>query len=277
MKYLILGSAGQIGFPLVSFLKQKNHQVLEFDVEDDSLEDLRIDKNHILEKYIRDSDFVFFLAFDVGGSRYLSKYQHTFEFLHNNVKLMSNTFEFLEKYKKPFIFASSQMSNMSYSPYGVAKAIGERYTDSLNGITVKFWNVYGPEKNLEKSHVITDFILKAKNEKEIKMLTDGTEVRQFLHADDCANALLTLSNLYDSLDRSKNYHITNFEWNTVLDIANVISHNFGGVKITPSVTKDTVQKDKRNEPDPYILNFWKPTISLNEGIKKIIDFMENKK
>ena len=52
-------------------------------------------KNILLEKHIRAADFVFFLAFDVGGSRYLSKYQHTFEFLHNNVKLMSNTFELL--------------------------------------------------------------------------------------------------------------------------------------------------------------------------------------
>ncbi len=277
MKYLVLGSAGQIGYPLVNFLKERNYEVLEFDIEDDSLEDLRINKNILLEKYIRDADFVFFLAFDVGGSRYLSKYQHTFEFLHNNIKLMSNTFELLDTYKKPFIFASSQMSNMSYSPYGVAKAIGERYTDSLNGITVKFWNVYGPEKNLEKSHVITDFILKAKNEKEIKMLTDGTEVRQFLHADDCANALLILSNLYDSLERKREYHITNFKWNTVLDVANAISENFGGIKIIPAELKDIVQKDKRNEPDEYILKFWKPKITLNEGIKKIIDFMENQK
>ena len=277
MKYLVLGSAGQIGYPLVNFLKERNYEVLEFDIEDDIFQDLRIDKNYILEKHIRDCDFVFFLAFDVGGSRYLSKYQHTFEFLHNNVKLMSNTFELLQKYKKPFIFASSQMSNMSFSPYGIAKAIGERYTDSLNGITAKFWNVYGPEKNLEKSHVITDFILKAKNNKEITMLTDGTEMRQFLHADDCANALLILSKLYNSLDRNKEYHVANFEWNTVLDVANVISQKFGGIKVMPTESKDLIQKDLRNEPDPYILNFWKPEISLQEGIEKVINFIENPK
>ena len=277
MKYLVLGSAGQIGYPLVNFLKERNYEVLEFDIEDDIFQDLRIDKNYILEKHIRDCDFVFFLAFDVGGSRYLSKYQHTFEFLHNNVKLMSNTFELLQKYKKPFIFASSQMSNMSFSPYGIAKAIGERYTDSLNGITAKFWNVYGPEKNLEKSHVITDFILKAKNNKEITMLTDGTEMRQFLHADDCANALLILSKLYNSLDRNKEYHVANFEWNTVLDVANVISQKFGGIKVMPTESKDLIQKDLRNEPDPYILNFWKPEISLQEGIEKVINFIENQK
>ena len=56
---------------------------------------------------------------------------------------MAQTFGFLEKYKKPFVFASSQMSNMSYSPYGVLKRVGELYTRSLKGLTVKFWNVYG--------------------------------------------------------------------------------------------------------------------------------------
>jgi len=173
MKYLVLGSAGQIGNCLCSYLKNKGHEVFEFDIEDNQFQDLRIDNNKILEDLINKCDFIYFLAFDVGGSRYLTKYQHTFDFLHNNVKLMSNTFELIKKYNKKFIFASSQMSNMSYSPYGVAKAIGERYTDSLNGLTVKFWNVYGLENNLEKSHVITDFILKAKNTGYIDMYQVG--------------------------------------------------------------------------------------------------------
>lgn len=273
IKYLILGSSGQIGHPLCSYIKSLSHQVLQFDLVEDEIEDLRIKNNQLLEKYIKECDFIFFLAFDVGGSRYLAKYQHTYEFLHNNILLMSNTFELIQKYNKPFIFASSQMSNMSYSPYGVAKAVGERYTTALNGITVKFWNVYGPEKDLEKSHVITDFILKAKNTKVIDMLTDGTESRQFLHADDCSEALLTLSKLYESLDRNKEYHITNFEWNTVLEVANEIATNFDNVSVTPAESKDLVQKDKRNEPDPYILNFWKPKISLKQGIEKIIKDM----
>jgi hypothetical protein len=42
------------------------------------------------------------------------------------------------------------MSNMSYSPYGVLKNVGELYTKSLNGLIVKFWNVYGIEKTMKK-------------------------------------------------------------------------------------------------------------------------------
>jgi nucleoside-diphosphate-sugar epimerase len=106
------------------------------------------------------------------------------------------------------------------------------------------------------------------------MLTDGTESRQFLHADDCSECLVVLSSLYNSLDRNQEYHITNFEWNTVLDIANEIASNFDDVEVIPALSKDMVQKDKRNEPDEYILSFWKPKISLKDGIKKIIEVMK---
>ena len=273
MKYLVLGSSGQIGNQLVEFLKNREKQVETFDIVESDLEDLRIHDNELLKEKIKNCNFVFFLAFDVGGSRYLAKYQHTFDFLQNNIKLMSNTFQCLKNYNKPFIFASSQMSNMSYSPYGVAKAVGERFTDSLGGLTVKFWNVYGPEKDLEKSHVITDFILKAKNTGVIDMMTDGQEVRQFLHADDCSRCLLALSEKYEDLDKSREYHVTNFKWNSIIEIAEIIASNFENVKIIPAETKDLVQKDKRNEADEYILNFWKPEIDIEKGIKMIVEDM----
>ena len=270
MKYLVLGSAGQIGAELCKFLKKEGHEVLTFDIEDDSIQDLRI--KGMVDSLVSQSDFVMFLAFDVGGSRYLKKYQHTYAFIDNNAKLMVNTFDALKSYRKPFIFASSQMSNMSYSPYGIAKALGESYTRSLGGITVKFWNVYGPEHDLEKSHVITDFILKAKDYGEITMMTDGTEERQFLHAEDCSNALMILSQKYGEINRDEELHITNFEWNTILDVAEIIKEQIP-CKVTPSKEIDTVQLNKRNEPDPYILNFWKPKISLKVGINKIINEM----
>ena len=145
--------------------------------------------NSYLRNAIMTSDFVFFLAFDVGGSHYLKKYQHTFKFINNNTRLMANVFGHLEFYKVPFVFASSQMSNMSYSPYGVMKRVGELYTKSLNGVIVKFWNVFGIEKDMEKAHVITDFIAKGFETGVIDMMTDGTEQREFLYAEDCCEAL----------------------------------------------------------------------------------------
>ena len=219
---------------------------------------------------MKEADFVHFLAFDVGGSAYMKKYQDTHEFIDNNLALMRNTFSALKETGKPFIFASSQMSNMTHSTYGLCKAVGEAATRSLNGVVVKFWNVYGKEdESSEKTHVITDFITKARVEKKIKMRTDGEEERQFLYADDCSECLLALSKKYDKIDRSKNLHITNFEWTKIKKIAEHVANNFKGTKIIPGKSVDNIQRGIKNEPDPYVLKFWKPKTTINNGIKKV--------
>jgi len=273
LKYLVLGSAGQLGLALCDYLSKQGQAVSTYDIASDAGQDLRVPDNPALEQLVQDSDFVFFLAWDVGGSTYLARYQDTFEFIQNNLKIITNTFEILKKHNKPFIFASSQMANMSYSSYGLTKSIGEKITNVLGGVTVKFWNVYGVEHDPEKTHVITDFINKARNTGVINMLTDGTEARQMLHATDCSECLYLLSTKYSELPRDQEYHITSFEWTTMLDIANMIAGHFPGTVVQPAQAKDMIQKDKRNEANTSILNYWQPKISLVDGIKNIIDEM----
>lgn len=267
-KILVLGSSGQVGDYLCDYLRRNGNKVIEFDLVESVNQDLRITNNELLDEKMQECDFVYFLAFDVGGSRHLKKYQHTFDFTDNNIKLMTNTFSSLKKHKKPFIFASSQMSNMDYSPYGSQKRLGEHYTSLLGGLVVKFWNVYGIENDLEKAHVITDFILKAKDNKLIDMMTDGNEERQFLYAEDCSEALDTVRNNYYNINRERELHITNHKWDSILNVANAVVEHFPA-DIIPSTNKDDVQKGKRNEPDPYILDFWTPKTSLQEGIEII--------
>jgi nucleoside-diphosphate-sugar epimerase len=280
MKITVLGSRGQIGNYLTEYLSSKGHHVYEFDVVNSAEEDMTIIPNSLLEERIADSDFVFFLAFDVGGSRYLKKYQHTFQFIDNNGRLMVNAFGLLKKYNKRFIFASSQMSNMSYSPYGVLKNVGELYTKSLNGLIVKFWNVYGIEKDHEKSHVITDFIRKGFETGVIDMLTDGQEEREFLYAEDCCEALETIMNNYNDFTPEDNLHITSFHSTKIIDIASIICGQFNligmhNVKISPSSEKDSVQLDKRNKPDTYLTKWWIPKTTIENGIGKVFEAMKN--
>jgi nucleoside-diphosphate-sugar epimerase len=274
MKILVLGSSGQIGSHLCDFLRKRNQEVIEFDIVRNSEEDLRINQNKTLDEAMSVCDFVYFLAFDVGGSRYLKKYQHSFEFTHNNIQLMANTFESIKKHSKPFIFASSQMSNMDYSPYGNQKRLGEHYTKLLNGLVVKFWNVYGVEKDLDKSHVITDFILKAKNTGKIDMITDGSEERQFLYAEDCCEALEIVRHNYNNIDRNESLDIAYHKWNSIVDIAKEITKSIPA-EIIPGQHTDVVQMCKKNEPNPYVLKFWKPKITLEEGIKIMCDYYLN--
>ena len=278
MKVTILGSGGQIGAYLTEYLRKKDYEVLEFDIANAVYQDMTHIPNTYLRSAIMNTDFVFFLAFDVGGSHYLKKYQHTFKFIDNNTRIMANAFGYLEQYEVPFVFASSQMSNMSYSPYGVMKRVGELYTKSLSGLIVKFWNVYGIEKDMEKAHVITDFIRKGFETGVIDMMTDGTEAREFLYAEDCCEALETVMGNYDRLTSDDELHITTGSHTTILEIAEIIKRLFSNigrdVVIQPAESKDEVQKDARNESDPYIQKFWRSKTSVKEGITKVFEEMK---
>ena len=274
----ILGSSGQIGAYLSEYLSRKGHIVIEFDVVNGAHQDMTSIPNPYLENAIKQSDFVFFLAFDVGGSRYLKKYQHTFDFVNNNTRLMTNAFGLLEKYDTPFVFASSQMSNMSYSPYGTLKRVGELYTESLGGLVVKFWNVYGIEKDYDKAHVITDFIRKGFEDGDFEMLTDGEEVRQFLYAEDCCEGLEAVMKNYDEFYANDPLHITNFDYTSIREVAIIIENEFRligrPVNIIPGEASDSVQLDKRNEADRFIEKYWTPKTNLETGIAKVFASMK---
>ena len=278
MRITVLGSSGQIGAYLTEYLRKKDHDVREFDVVNGDDQDMRKIPNYDLHARISTSEFVFFLAFDVGGSRYLKKYQHTFDFVNNNARLMVNAFEYLKKYEVPFVFASSQMSNMSYSPYGTLKRVGELYTETLGGLIVKFWNVYGIEKDHDKAHVITDFIRKGFEEGDFQMITDGKEERQFLYAEDCCEGLEAVMENYKELKSTDPLHITNFDYTSILDVARIIEKEFKNigktVNILPSESKDSVQLDKRNEADRFIEKYWSPKTNLETGISKVFASMK---
>jgi nucleoside-diphosphate-sugar epimerase len=274
-KCLVLGSSGQIGKHLVNFLKKNNNDVIEFDIVDDVTQDLRLFNNLYLEEKIQECDFVYFLAFDVGGARYLKEQQNNFNFIQNNSKIMCNTFEALKKHNKPFIFTSTQMSSMDYSSYGTLKKIGEYYTKSLNGLVVRLWNVYGVETDPEKTHVITDFINKALVNKKIDMITDGNEERQFLYVEDCCECLLKLKDIYYQINRNTEYHVSSFEWTKIKDLSDIIAQLIP-CEIVYGKEKDDVQKNLKNNPNADILKYWKPKTALKEGIEKMIEYYRGK-
>jgi len=265
MKYLILGSSGLIGSYLTAHLINSDEDVIEYDINRSPEEDLRIHDGEYLDSCINESDFIYFMAFDVGGARYLIKYQDTHQFISNNINIMENVFKAIKKHNKPFVFASSQMSNMYHSNYGLLKAIGESYTTSLNGVSVRFWNVYGFEEMSEKSHVINDFIHMAIKDNTINMLTRGDEERQFLYGEDCSKCLYTIAKNYNDIDRNI-IPISSFKWTPIRQIAEIISGMFGGCNIVPGENEDLTHKNARNEPDNYILKYWQPSTSIEKGL-----------
>jgi len=269
MKHLILGSSGQIGTALKKYLKSINEEVIEFDIKRTIDEDLRVESDW-LDSAMIESDFVYFLAFDVGGAKYLDEYQDKYQFIDNNMRIMTNVFNVLDKHKKPFIFASSP--NYPTSPYGMLKRLGEKITLDLGGIVTRFWNVYDNEPYDERSHVITDFVQMAQTNGLIKMRTDGAESRQFLYGEDCAEALYQISIHHTELiDRLQN--ITTFKWYTIKQVANIISDIAVETQTYCPIIPGTKTDGQNNAMilpiKTDILKFWQPKTELKDGIKLI--------
>jgi len=272
MKILVLGSAGQIGAPTCKYLREQGHEVIEFDCKLDPVKQELILPYHqtdLLDR-MNECDFCYYFASNVGGAKYLEKHQDSFDFIVENMMIMTNVFRVLNLLGKPFIFTSSQMADLHHSTYGMLKLLGEKMANDIGGLVVRLWNVYGPEHDEEKSHVITDFCKMAKYNGVINMRTTGMECRQLLYVEDCAEALLTLTDQYDNLDKTKPYHITSFEWTSISTVANMIQ-DISDCELVDGDRLDLTQMNAMNPPDPYILNFWKPKTSLEEGINKIYD------
>ena len=169
------------------------------------------------------------------------------------------------------------MSNMDFSPYGTLKRLGEEVTKSLNAIYVKFWNVYGIERDIKKSHVVTDFVLKALKNKHINMLTSGRESREFLYADDCSEGLYIIMRKFNFFSKKKKeLHLTTCRRIKIIDVAKIIKKLLLRKKIKISISsankKDDLQNNKNNTPNRFFFKFWKPRYSIEEGIEKIINF-----
>jgi nucleoside-diphosphate-sugar epimerase len=262
MRILILGSSGVVGSALSTHLRSVGHDVTDWDIELSPKHDLSNPTNTFhLKRAIDASDFVWFLAYDVGGSKYLQ--DMTIDFMNRNCAIMANTFSLLAG--KKFVFASSQMQNMMDNAYGVLKCLGEHYTQNTGGLSMRFWNVYGNEPVGEKSHVIPDFIHQAKTEGRIHMLTDGEEERQFLYTTDCSKCLEAIMNNYDEILATgrTSVDVTNHVWTKIKDVAEIIAP---GQVVAKEGKKDATQTI-RNEPDDFILKYWKPEITLEQGIK----------
>jgi len=273
MKVLVLGSHGTIGTSVCKYFNEKGHTVIPWDIKNSEEQDLRVAGN--LDTILPTVDFVLFLAFDVGGSKYNI---NSIQYINNNISLLMNTFTSLSKCPKPFIHTTSQMSSMNHNSYSVLKRLAEMYTTHLGNINLKIWNVYGNEPINEKSHVIPDFIHQVINGDCIQMRTKGLEERQFLYCDDFSAGIYTIFENYSRFANSdKCIDISNFQWVSIRTIATIIAdiaaEKLGKIiEIKDGDGIDTFQVGPRNEPAISELNsLWNPVVSLREGISSIFD------
>jgi nucleoside-diphosphate-sugar epimerase len=257
MRNLVLGSEGFVGTPFTHFLEHLGEEVVRFDIKRGSKEDLR----HARLDFAG-IDRVYFLAWDVGGAKYLYEQASQFHQLDWNLKLLLNAMPQLQVAKIPFLFISSQLAEEYDTVYGVTKRLGEVWTHLLKGVRVRLWNVYGPiEQPSQRTHVVSDFVHQAVLNGRIEMLTTGEEKRQFVHIDDVCRALhraldLNLEGVYD---------ISSFEWVTVLEVAQIIAEEAGATLTTGKKVGATPFTPMKGR-----VPGWLPEVGLRQGLCRMI-------
>ena len=252
---LVLGGSGLVGKGLCKHLESLGEEVINIDIKNGSEFDLR---TMDLAPYIN-VDYVWFLAWDVGGAKYLTQSKNLLNILKNNTLLCERVFGFLEETGLPFLFATTQLADPN-NTYGVTKLLGEEWTRLLGGKTARFWNVYGWEEPGERSHVIPDLVIQALTQKHISLMTTGEEERQFIYMEDCAANLVRIRDSNET-----DVDLTNGSWVKIKDLAGIIADKLGA-KLTLGEVKGYNKKlDPTKTP-----SFLKSEIGLDEGLGKII-------
>ena len=261
-RYLVLGGSGFIGTYLVNYLTNLGNIVDNIDLKQNPSNDLRFLKINNLKNY----DGCFFLAWDVGGAKYLSAVATWQAQFRNNISLIHNVFPQLHESQTPFLFVSSQLSGLDNSPYSLTKKVAENYCLTLeNCVVARQWNAYGSIEEYDiKSHVISDVISQALKNKVIRLLTTGTEFRKFVHLDDICRGYLQL--IKDKNNYQKIYDVVDGPYISIFSIAEIVS-NLTGAEII--IGKKSVYTPQISEIEK--IPNWEARIGINDGIKNILE------
>ena len=244
-------------------------------------------------------DYVILAAAKVGGIHANNTYRA--EFIYDNLMMEANIIHtsYLNKVKKLLFLGSSciypkmapQPLKEEYllsgylestnQPYAIAKIAGIEMCDSYraqygcNFISVMPTNLYGTNDNYhpENSHVLPALIrriilAKKNNDPSVVIWGTGTPRREFMHVDDLANACYFLLQNYDEAG-----HV-NVGWGSDVSIKQVAETIAIEVGYMGTLEFDTTKPDgtPRKLLDTTKINNlgWRPTISLEEGIKRTI-------
>lgn len=249
-------------------------------------------------------DYVFLCAAKCGGI--FDNINYPVEYLLDNLNIQNNIIENSYRYevKKLMFFASScifpkncpQPIKEEYlltgelektnEPYSIAKIAGIKLCESYrkqyscNFISVNPCNVYGPNDKFDSmhGHVMSSLIYKIwKANKEnldtVQCFGDGSPMREFIFNSDLADASVFLMNNYDS---SEMVNIGTGVDCRIIDLANMITKIVGYKgKLLWDTTKPNGTMRKVLDVSKLHSLGWTPSISIEDGISKVINSLEN--
>lgn len=302
-KIYIAGHKGMVGSGIERKLRSEgyNNIVYRTSSELNLKNQSQVDQFFELEK----PDYVILAAAKVGGIYANNIYRA--EFIYDNLMIEANVIHasHINKVKKLLFLGSSciypKMSpqplkeeyllsgylEATNQPYAIAKIAGIEMCDSYraqygsNFISAMPTNLYGTNDNYhpENSHVLPALIrrillAKKNNDLQVIIWGTGTPRREFLHVDDLADACYFLLQNYDESG------LVNIGWGedvSIKELAEIISKEVGYMG---SLKFDTTKPDgtPRKLMDVSKLNKlgWKASISLEEGIKKVLEEIKDR-
>ena len=303
MTILVAGGTGLAGSAIVRELERVNEKVIGISSKDVNL----LDRVKTFS-YIKDlkPNLIIDAAAKVGGVG--SNNAYPVEFLSQNLQIQSNLMDAAHEAKvEKFVFLGSSCIyprncaqpikedylltgelEQTNSAYAVAKIAGIELIKSYrkeyghSWISVMPTNLYGPNDNfdLENSHVLPALIrkfveAKRNNSPEVVLWGSGTPLREFLHVDDLAKAILVCLEKYDD---SQQVNIGSGDEISIKDLGQKIANLTG---FTGKVVWDANRPDgtPRKILDSTKINKlgWKPSITLDQGIAATVEwYQENK-
>ena len=164
--------------------------------------------------------------------------------------------------------------------YAIAKIAGIKLCQAYrsqygcNFVSAMPTNLYGPADNfdLQTSHVLPALIRKAHEakvhgSKELVIWGSGTSRREFLHVDDCADALVHIMRAYSG---SEHINVGSGEEVTIYDLARLVAEVIG---FKGEIVRDLSRPDgtprKLMNGDQLRRLGWEPSIGLPEGIANV--------
>lgn len=141
---------------------------------------------------------------------------------------------------------------------------------------VRIFNTYGPNMLENDGRVVSNFIMQALGNKPLTIYGDGTQTRSFCYVDDLVDGLISM--METGRDVSGPINLGNPHEMTVLELAELIR------KTTNSNSKivfDNLPEDDpvKRKPDialaAKILN-WKPTVPIEDGIARTVQYFKNR-
>jgi len=303
MTILVAGGSGLVGSAIVRELKRLSKDVIGISSKDIDLLDRKKTFefiNNLKPAAIIDS------AAKVGGIGGNNSYP--VEFLSQNLQIQSNLMDAAHAAKvSKFVFLGSsciypkdcaQPMKEEYlltgaleqtnSAYAVAKIAGIELIKSYRKeygykwISVMPTNMYGPNDNfdLENGHVLPVLIRKFIEAKrsdsgKVTLWGSGSPLREFLHVDDLAKAIVLCMDKYDD---SKQINIGSGHEVSIKDLASKISKavGFSGEISWDSSKPDGTMRKVLDSSKMAKLG-WKPLISLDQGIASTVEwYLQNK-